>query len=59
MTVEKLYQIIAALENIDKKEWESLREYVNYKMNVLGKIKNNQLTFDTLKTFFVSVDLLN
>ena len=59
MTVEKLYQIMAALENIDEKEWEGLKEYVDYKMNAIGKIKNNQLTFDTLKTFFIKTDLLN
>jgi hypothetical protein len=59
MTVEKLYQIISALENIDEKEWEGLKEYMDYKMNAIGKIKNNQLTFDTLKTFFIDMDLLN
>jgi|GEM_PF-1662646 len=59
MTEEKLYQIISALENIERKEWEGLKKYVDYKMGTIGKIKNNQLAINTIKTFFIKSDSFN
>lgn len=54
MKDKKLKEIIKSLTGIKKEEWESLKSYVDYKLETLGTIKDEELTFETLKTFFIN-----
>ena len=53
---EKLKEIIKSLAGIKKEEWESLKSYVDYKIETLGTIKDEELTFETIKTFFIKCE---
>lgn len=56
MENEKLKEIIKSLAGIKKEEWESLKSYVDYKIETLGTIKDEDLTFETIKTFFIECE---
>lgn len=56
MKDKKLKEIIKSLAGIKKEEWESLKSYVDYKIETLGTIKDEDLTFETLKTFFIECE---
>lgn len=51
-----MHEIVKALSGINKEEWESLKNYVDYKIDTTGTIENKPLTIETLETFFFKID---
>lgn len=50
-----LKELIRIISEMKEKEWESFKTYVDHKFKMVGKIENTELTFDTLKTFFLEI----
>lgn len=55
MNEYNLKELIRIISEIEEKEWESFKAYVDHKFKMVGKIENTELTFDTLKTFFLEI----
>lgn len=54
MKEKDLKTLIRIVSLMSEKEWRSFKGYVNYKFEVKGKIEDTELTFETLKTFFIN-----
>lgn len=54
-----LKELIKIVSAMDKKEWNNFKSYVDHKFKIIGCIKDDNLTYDTLKTFFIKVKKLN
>lgn len=56
MEKEKLKKILEALDGITHQEFEKLSEYISYKTEAVGKFKNDELAYETIKTFFIEIE---
>ena len=56
MKKEKLEKILDALDGITHQEFEKLGEYMSYKTKTIGKFKNDELAYETIKTFFIEIE---
>ncbi len=56
MKKEKLEKILDALDGITHQEFEKLSEYMAYKTESIGKFKNDELAYETIKTFFIEIE---
>ena len=55
MEKEKLKKILDALDGISHQEFKKLSEYISYKTEAVGKFKNDELAYETVKTFFMEI----
>ena len=56
MKKEKLEKILDALDGITYQEFLKLSEYMSYKTEAIGKFKNDELAYETIKTFFIEIE---
>lgn len=56
MKKEKLEKILDALDGITHQEFKKLSEYMSYKTEAVGKFKNDELAYETIKTFFIEIE---
>ena len=56
MKKEKLEKILDALDGITHQEFLKLSEYMSYKTEAIGKFKNDELAYETTKTFFIEIE---
>ena len=56
MKKEKLEKILDALDGITHQEFEKLSEYISYKTEAIGKFKNDELAYETIKFFFIEIE---
>lgn len=56
MEKEKLKKILDALDGISHQEFKKLSEYISYKTEAIGKFKNDELAYETIKTFFMEIE---
>ena len=56
MKKEKLEKILDALDGITHQEFLKLSEYMSYKTEAIGKFKNDELAYETIKTFFIEIE---
>ena len=56
MKKEKLEKILDALDGITHQEFLKLSEYMSYKTEAIGKFKNDELAYKTIKTFFIEIE---
>lgn len=52
-------ELVRALSTMTEEEWESFKSYIDHKFKISRKIENTELTFETLKTFFLKVKKAN
>ncbi len=55
MSEYDLKELIRIISEMEEKEWESFKTYVDHKFKMVGKIENTELTFETLETFFLEI----
>lgn len=55
MKKEKLEKILDALDGITHQEFKKLSEYILYKTEANKKFKNDELAYETIKTFFIEI----
>lgn len=55
MKKEKLEKILDALDGITHQEFKKLSEYMLYKTEANKKFKNDELAYETIKTFFIEI----
>lgn len=56
MEKEKLKKILEALDGITHQEFKKLSEYISHKTEAVGKFKNDELAYETIKTFFIEIE---
>lgn len=56
MTREKIKKILDALDGITHQEFKKLSEYMLYKTEANKKFKNDELAYETIKTFFIEIE---
>jgi len=56
MKKEKLEKILDALDGITHQEFLKLSEYMSYKTEAIGKFKNDELAYETIKNFFIEIE---
>ena len=56
MKKEKLEKFLDALDGITHQEFLKRSEYMSYKTEAIGKFKNDELAYETIKTFFIEIE---
>lgn len=55
----ELKELIKIISGMSEEEWNSFKSYIDHKFKMNGYISNDELTYETLETFFIKVKKSN